>query len=345
MIALDDLHWADKPTLMMLQHIARELSRMRVLIVGNYRDTDINRQSALSETLATLNREAGFERIVLRGLTRDEVGAYIRARANVEPRPEVLDKIFEETEGNAFFLSEVVNLMAQEGTLTRSPSPTSPSPTASARRSAAASTASREETNELLQVAAIIGRDFTYDTLTLLGDRDEDELLQLIEEALDARVIEETETAGRYRFTHAQMQETLLAELSTTRRVRLHGQVGEALEKRYGARAEERAGRLAMHFSEAATLSPRFSEKAARYSASRRSSGARPVRVPGSCSPLPRRPRRPRRPADGRRDGRCADEPGYRRAKQRRRQGGLAKPRARPTGITGRPGTYLASSR
>ena len=63
------------------------------------------------------------------------------------------------------------------------------------------------------------------------------------------------------------MQETLLAELSTTRRVRLHGQVGEALEKRYGAHAEERAGRLAMHFSEAATLSPRFGEKAAKYSA------------------------------------------------------------------------------
>ena len=63
------------------------------------------------------------------------------------------------------------------------------------------------------------------------------------------------------------MQETLLAELSTTRRVRLHGQVGEALEKRYGAHADERAGRLAMHFSEAATLSPRFGEKAAKYSA------------------------------------------------------------------------------
>jgi class 3 adenylate cyclase/Cdc6-like AAA superfamily ATPase len=266
-IALDDLHWADKPTLMMLQHIARELSRMPVLIIGNYRDTDINRQSALSETLATLNRETGFERILLRGLTRDEVGAYIRARANVEPRPEVLNKIFEETEGNAFFLSEVVNLMAQEGTLTKESISDIAIPDGVREALGRRLNRLREETNELLQVAAIIGRDFTYDTLTLLGDRDEDELLKLIEEALDARVIEETETAGRYRFTHAQMQETLLAELSTTRRVRLHGQVGEALEKRYGARAEERAGRLAMHFSEAATLSPRFSEKAARYSA------------------------------------------------------------------------------
>jgi predicted ATPase/class 3 adenylate cyclase len=266
-IALDDLHWADKPTLQMLQHIARELSRMRVLIVGNYRDTDITRQSALSETLASLNRESGFDRIVLRGLTRDEVGAYIKARANVEPRREVLDRIFEETEGNAFFLSEVVNLMAQEGTLTK----TSISDIAipDGVREALGRRLNRltDETNELLQIAAIIGRDFTYDTLTLLGERDEDALLKMIEEALEARVIEETEQAGRYRFTHAQMQETLLAELSTTRRVRLHGQVGEALEQRYGAHADERAGRLAMHFSEAATLSPRFSEKAAKYSA------------------------------------------------------------------------------
>jgi class 3 adenylate cyclase/Cdc6-like AAA superfamily ATPase len=265
-IALDDLHWADKPTLQLLQHIARELSRMRVLIVANYRDTDITRQSALSETLASLNRESGFDRIVLRGLSREEVGAYIKARANVEPRKDVLDRIFEETEGNAFFLSEVVNLMAQEGTLTK----TSISDIAipDGVREALGRRLNRltEETNELLQIAAIIGRDFTYDTLTLLGDRDEDALLKMIEEALEARVIEETEQAGRYRFTHAQMQETLLAELSTTRRVRLHGQVGEALETRYGAHAEERAGRLAMHFAEAATLSPRFTEKAAKYS-------------------------------------------------------------------------------
>jgi predicted ATPase len=141
-IALDDLHWADKPTLQMLQHIARELSRMRVLIVGNYRDTDITRQSALSETLASLNRESGFDRIVLRGLSRGEVGAYIRARANVEPRREVLDRIFEETEGNAFFLSEVVNLMAQEGTLTKTSISDIAIRTACARRWAAASTAS-----------------------------------------------------------------------------------------------------------------------------------------------------------------------------------------------------------
>jgi class 3 adenylate cyclase len=122
-----------------------------------------------------------------------------------------------------------------------------------------------EETNELLQVAAVVGREFTYDTLTLLGDRDDDELLRRIEEALGARVIEEMEAAGRYRFTHALMQETLLDELSTTRRVRLHGQVGEALERRWGDRAEQNASRLAHHFVESATLTARHAEKALRY--------------------------------------------------------------------------------
>ena len=239
---------------------------MRVLIIGNYRDTDITRQSALSETLAALNRESGFDRIVLHGLSREEVAAYIRARANVEPRTEVLDRIFEETEGNAFFLSEVVNLMAQEGTLTKDSISDIAIPDGVREALGRRLNRLSEETNELLQIAAIIGRDFTYDTLGLLGEREEDALLRLVEEALEARVIEETEQAGRYRFTHAQMQETLLAELSTTRRVRLHGQVGEALERRYGDHADERAARLAQHFTEAATLSPRFSEKAARYS-------------------------------------------------------------------------------
>ncbi|MEO6397517.1 MAG: protein kinase, partial [Tepidiformaceae bacterium] len=119
MVALDDLHWADKPTLLLLEHIARELSRLRILVVCTYRDTDLSRTHPLSESLATLNREPGFVRIVLRGLTRPEVDAYVRETARVEPRPALLEKIFEETEGNPFFLSEVVNLLTQEGSLSR----------------------------------------------------------------------------------------------------------------------------------------------------------------------------------------------------------------------------------
>lgn len=73
LVVLDDLHWADKPTLLLLVHVARELGRMRVLLVGTYRDTELARTHPLSETLAELNRGDGFTRINLGGLTRDEV--------------------------------------------------------------------------------------------------------------------------------------------------------------------------------------------------------------------------------------------------------------------------------
>ena len=265
-ITLDDLHWADKPTLQLLQHLARDLARMRVLVVCTYRDTDITRKSALSETLATLTRDPGFERIVLRGLSKPEVRAYISAAAHLEPSAGVLERIFEETEGNPFFLAEVVNLLTQEGSLGRDS--VSDIAVPDGVREALGRRLDRisAETNELLQVAAVVGREFAYDTLTLLGDRGSEELLKLIEEAVEARVIEEMEQPGRYRFTHALMQETLLGELSTTRRVRLQGQVGEALEKRWGDRADEHASRLAVHFGESATLTPEHAARAFRYS-------------------------------------------------------------------------------
>ena len=233
-ITLDDLHWSDKPTLLLLQHLARELARMRCLVVCTYRDTDLGRTDPLSEALADLNRDPGFERIVLRGLERDEVRNYIAAAANLEPSPPLVERVYEETEGNPFFLSEVVNLLTQEGSLGRDSLSDIRIPDGVKEALGRRLDRLSEEANELLQVAAIVGREFPYDTLQLLRDWDADALLGLIEEGLDARVIEEMAQAGRYRFTHALMQETLLGELSTTRRVRLHGQVGEALEKRWG---------------------------------------------------------------------------------------------------------------
>jgi class 3 adenylate cyclase len=266
LILLDDLHWADKPSLLLLQHVARELSRMRVLVVCTYRDTDLSRTHPLSEALARLNREAGFDRIVLRGLSRDEVAAYIRAAASVEPKRELIDRIFEETEGNPFFLSEVVNLMAQEGKLTAESVSDIAIPDGVREALGRRLDRISEEANELLQTAAVVGREFNYEMLSLTGERGDDELLRLVEEALEARVIEEADRPGRYRFTHALMQETLLQELSTTRRVRLHGTVGEAMERRYGAHADERASRLALHFVEAAMVTPRHAAKAVHYS-------------------------------------------------------------------------------
>jgi len=103
LLALDDLHWADKPTLLLLQHLARELSHLRVLVVGTYRDTELSRAHPLSEALAALNREGGFTRLVLRGLTKPEVAGYVQATAGVLPFPRAARPPFRRDGGQPIF--------------------------------------------------------------------------------------------------------------------------------------------------------------------------------------------------------------------------------------------------
>ena len=102
-----------------------------------------------------------------------------------------------------------------------------------------------------MTVASVVGREFGLDQLErLIDDLSEDRLLEVLEEALSARVIEELPRAlGRYQFTHALIQETLAEELSLTRRVRLHARIAEALEELYGADADQHAAELAHHFA------------------------------------------------------------------------------------------------
>ncbi|MBN9493047.1 hypothetical protein J0H33_06830, partial [bacterium] len=230
-----------------------------------YRDTELARTHPLSEALATLNRDGGFLRLSLKGLSRDEVAAYLEQRASAALPSELVSRIYEETEGNPFFLSEVVNLMADEGTLGEKQTKEVMLPDGVREALGRRLDLISEDANNLLRIAAVVGREFRYDTLEALNSGGSDTVLALIEEGLDSRVIEEMERPGYYRFTHALMQETLLEELSTTRRVRLHGEVAEALERRWGAAAMDNASRLARHYAESATLTPAHAEKAVLY--------------------------------------------------------------------------------
>jgi predicted ATPase len=110
--------------------------------------------------------------------------------------------------------------------------------------------------NETLTVASVIGKDFGLDQLdSLIEDISQDRLLDVLDEALSARVIEGlSDSAGRYQFTHALIQETLSKELSLTRRTRLHARIAEGLEELYGAEAEAHAPELARHFAQAETV-------------------------------------------------------------------------------------------
>jgi len=280
-LVLDDLHWADQPSLLLLQFVARELSGARLLLIGTYRDMELSRQHPLAEALGELNRERLFQRVLLRGLTQEDVGHFIEMTSgNSAPRG-LVEAVHSQTEGNPLFVTEVVRLLVQEGALTPDPSLSGRGETEGRGegdswtiripegvREVIGRRLNRlsQRCNEALTVASILGREFTLAQLRpLVEEVTEDRLFEILEEALASRVIEEfPQSVGRYQFTHALIQETLSAELSLTRRVRLHARIAEALERLYGDNAEAHAAELAHHFSQAEAVLG--TEKLVRYS-------------------------------------------------------------------------------
>ena len=270
-LVLDDLHWADQPSLLLLEFMARELSGARLLLVGTYRDMELSRGHRLSTTLGELNRERLFQRVLLRGLDQDDVGRFIELASGVSPPSGLVEAVHRQTEGNPLFVTEVVRLLVQQGDLTSEEINTRDSWSVRIPEGVREVIGRRldrlsERCNETLTVASIIGREFTLDLVKpLIEDITEDRLLEVLDEALASRVIEELpKTVGRYQFTHALIQETLAGELSTSRKARMHAQVAQAMEVLYGGESDSHAAELAYHFAEAAPIVG--AEKLAHYS-------------------------------------------------------------------------------
>ncbi|MCH7626079.1 MAG: tetratricopeptide repeat protein, partial [Chloroflexi bacterium] len=264
MLVLDDLHWSDTPSLMLLQFITREFASSRILLVGAYRDVELNRQHPLAETLGELTRERLFERVLLRGLSEQDVSRFIEVTSGIAPPATLVSAVHTQTEGNPLFVTEVVRLLVQEGELTQERLRDRDSweiriPDGVREVIGRRLNRLSQRCNETLSIASVIGREFESDQLVpLIDDVSDDRLLETLEEALQARVIEELpNTVGRYQFTHALIQDTLQEELSTTRRARLHARIGEAFEVLYGDNVENYAAELAYHFSESVMVTGR----------------------------------------------------------------------------------------
>ncbi len=261
-LILDDLHWADHPSLRLLEFIAAEVGDAPMMVVGTYRDVEISRKHPLSQTLAELTRQGHLQRFTLRGLNAVDVGTFIERMIAGAVMPKALaGAVHEQTEGNPLFVTEVVRLLAQEGALDsdciagvegrhlRIPEGV---------REVIGKRLDRlsDECNRALTIAALIGRQFQLQQLArLMSDVTTHHLLEVLEEALATRVIEALPRGtGHYQFSHALIGETLAEEVPTSRRVRQHAQIGDALEALYGSQAETHAAQLAHHFSEASSL-------------------------------------------------------------------------------------------
>jgi DNA-binding SARP family transcriptional activator len=264
LIVLDDLQWADRPTLLLLRHLARSPHNTRVSIMGAYRDVD-QWSEGFDQALAGLRRERLMLQLDVGGLPEDEAMELVRLRAGGTPSLAFVHALYRETEGNPFFIEEIVRHLtdagvhsqdAGAGDLERVGLPEDV-------RDVIGRRLDRLDPGsiEWLRVAAVIGRDFDSSLLERVLGFDEDRFLAALEDALDAGLVAEAPgDPGRYSFAHALIRETLYEGMSSARRARVHRRVGVALEE---LGDESQIGALALHFTRAAD--PEDAERAIRY--------------------------------------------------------------------------------
>ena len=233
----DDLHWADRGTLWLLGHLLRQLRNERVLIVGAYRETELDRAHPLAKSLVDWNRERLITRIVLRRFNESETGDQLNALLGENVSGEFAVAVHRETEGNPFFVEEVLKALIESGSVRRESGhwsrcdmdqlliPQSVKEAIGHRLDRVS-----QECNELLRLGAILGKVFTFDELSAAAEQNEDALLDALDEATGAQLIAPTSNES-FSFTHDKIREVLYEELNPIRRRRLHRHVAESLEK------------------------------------------------------------------------------------------------------------------
>ena len=263
LVVLDDLHWAAKPTLMLLKYALGALESVPVMFLGTFRESDVSRSHPLAELLADLRRNVAVTRIALDGLADDEVLALVESASGqaLDTRGVALaHAVHRETDGNPFFVAEILRHLAESGAVVREGGAWVPGPTIEevglpvSVREVVGQRLARlgDDTGKLLSLAAVIGRDFDLDLLSRAGELEEDRLLDALDEATSAALIHEVAgRSDRFTFSHALVQHVLYESLSGARRVRAHERVAAALEELYGDDPGDRVGELAHHWTAA----------------------------------------------------------------------------------------------
>ncbi len=265
LLVLEDGHWADASTLLLLRHLARAAGNARVLLLVTFRDTEADVPEALSQTLADLRRSDDVVRLRLTGLSDDDVDEFLRHAAAGDAgsgQRELARAIGELTGGNAFLVCELWRALVETGIVEvvdgaiRATRPLAELGTPESVREVVSQRLSRlaPATTDLLELTAAAGSEFGLDIVRQASGLSEPDLLGALEEAVHSGMIEELPSRRlAYRFTHELVRRALYDRLSGVRRAELHLRVGEALE-----RSEGRSGRvladLAHHFAAAAPL-------------------------------------------------------------------------------------------
>ena len=279
LLCFEDLHWADESSLQLIAALAQLGPTIPLLLVASFRPGDVAPRGPLARTLEDLTRGRLAVEIRLGALSRDDVAMLLEGRAGRPAPPPLVSLVFDETEGNPFFVEEVFLHLKELGLLFDEDggwrdgvaiTDTDVPPTVRLvieRRLERVSDATRRA----LTTAAVAGRSASFELLLATAGLEEDQLLDALEEAERATLVEAHERGGDaiYAFVHEQIRQTLLANLSVPRRQRLHARIAAAMQTLLGADAERNAADIAHHLQLAGTAVPRattldFLEHAAR---------------------------------------------------------------------------------
>ena len=261
LLLFEDLHWADEGTLSLLNHIARSISKVPVLILGTYRDNEIDSAGPLAQILDELLRIHMLDRISLRGLPLTAVAEMIRALSGKEPPQDVVNLIYSGTDGNPFFVEELFRHLLERGKLMDESGEFRQDLNLAeidvpqtlrlviGRRLARLSDAARK----ILGPAAVIGRSFTFELLEASAGIDADSLLDCVEEVEKTGLIYSTlgYPEASFQFSHELIRNAVLSDLSAPRRQRLHLNVVSGIERVHANALEDQAGNLAHHLWQA----------------------------------------------------------------------------------------------
>jgi class 3 adenylate cyclase len=259
LLVIDDIHWAAKPTLLLLRHVLRSAEPLRLLVVITYRDSELSRDHPLTEFLADTRRLDGVERVPLTGLDQAGVTAFVEAAAGhrlSDSEQSLPEAVWAETEGNPFFVAEVLRHLAETGGLEQRDgrwvitAPVEELGIPEGIRDVVGRRLARlsQVTNQALTMGAVAGLEFEAAAVRVAADLGEDELIGALEEAAAARLISEVPGGRlRYRFAHALVRATLYDLLSGPRRVAVHRRVADSIEAIHGRELDDYLPALAHH--------------------------------------------------------------------------------------------------
>ncbi len=266
LLVLEDLHWADESTVLLMEYLTPLLPELPVLVIGTYRDGEVGLAHPLSRVISQLERRRLVDRIRLDRLSLGGVRTMVEALAK-QPAPEQLVRLVEsETEGNPFFVEEVYLHLAESGVLFDEQGRVRPDLQVaedSVPETVRLVVGQRLErlsgaTCDALTVAAVVGRVFAPDLVSEVGGADPDSLADALDEAEHARLVVPTRQDGYLAFSHELIRQTLLSDVSTLKRERLHLRAADAIERAFADDLESHAGDLTHHLS----LAGRYAEPA-----------------------------------------------------------------------------------